>query len=211
LNRSRGTVQHKSRVRTRNPATEGGEALLSAEWYAVWTRSHCERQVAEQLSAQAVSSFLPETAVWSRRGGAAHRIEVPIFPGYLFVHHAMDKSSYIEILKARGVVRILEGGWNRLTPIPSHEVEAIQRVVEAGLPLYPHRDFQHGDPVRVVEGPLSGIEGLFLRDKPQKGRLILSINLLQTRVAVEVDAASVEACSPRSGRPGLAASRSRVM
>jgi transcription antitermination factor NusG len=167
----------------------------SSEWYAVWTRSHCERQVAEQLSAKAFSSFLPETNVWSRRGGAAHQVQVPIFPGYLFVRHAMDKQSYIEILKARGVVRILEGGWNRLTPIPREEVEAIQRAVEAGLPLRPHTLFRQGDPVRVVEGPLSGVEGTFVRDKPQHGRLILSIGLLQTSVAVEIDSAFVEASS----------------
>jgi transcription antitermination factor NusG len=188
-------------------ATEGGEALEAretvmgaSEWYAVWTRSHCERQVAEQLSAKAFSPFLPETTVWSRRGGAAHQVQVPIFPGYLFVRHAMDKESYIEILKARGVVRILDGGWNRLTPIPREEVEAIQRAVEAGLPLYPHSCFRQGDPVRVVEGPLTGVEGSFVRDKPHRGRLILSINLLQTSVAVEVDAAFVEPTSPRHGR-----------
>ena len=174
----------------------------SSEWYAVWTRSHCERQVAEQLSAKAFSPFLPETMAWSRRGGARHRVPVPIFPGYLFVRHRMDKQSYIEILKARGVVRILEG-WNRLTPIPREEVDAIQRAVEAGLPLHPHTSFRQGDPVRVVEGPLSGTEGTFVRDKPHQGRLILSIGLLQSSVAVEIDTAFVEA-SPSRRAPGPA-------
>jgi hypothetical protein len=28
-----------------------------------------------------------------------------MFPGYLFIHHGMEKKSYIEILNARGVVR----------------------------------------------------------------------------------------------------------
>jgi hypothetical protein len=44
-----------------------------------------------------------------------------MFPGYLFIHHGMEKKSYIEILNARGVVRVLEGGWNRLTPIADDE------------------------------------------------------------------------------------------
>jgi transcription antitermination factor NusG len=171
--------------------------LPSDEWYAVWTRSNCERLVVEQLAAKAFTPFLPEMSVWTRRDGKSRLASVPIFPGYLFVRQAMDKASYVEILKARGVVRILDGGWSRLTPIAADEVDAIQRLVHSGLPIFPHVYFQQGDHVRVVEGPLAGVEGLFVREQPNKGRLVLSINLLQASVAVEVDAACVEACRPR--------------
>ena len=165
------------------------------EWYAVWTRSNCERLVAEQLAAKAFTPFLPEMPARARRGGS--RVEqVPLFPGYLFVRHAMDKTSYVEILKARGVVRILDGGWTRLTPIPVEEVDAVQRLVQSGLPFLPHAYFHTGDRVRVVSGPLCGIEGTFVREKAQQARLVLSIHLLQASVAVEVDAGCVEACRP---------------
>jgi len=173
------------------------DSIASGEWYAVWTRSNCERLVAEQLSAKAFTPFLPEMTVRARRDGKSRVVHVPVFPGYLFVRHAMDKTSYLEILKARGVVRILDGGWTRLTPIPADEVDAIQRLVSSGVPLLPHPYFREGDRVRVVEGPLVGLEGLFVRERSNKGRLVLSINLLQASVAVEVDAAYVEACQPR--------------
>ena len=176
---------------------DSAHSIERGEWYAVWTRSNCERLVAEQLSAKAFTPFLPEMAAWTRRDGRRHLVHVPIFPGYLFVRHAMDKTSYLEILKARGVVRILDGGWTRLTPIPADEVDAIQRLVSSGVPLLPHPYFREGDRVRVVEGPLVGLEGLFVRERSNKGRLVLSINLLQASVAVEVDAAYVEACQPR--------------
>jgi transcription antitermination factor NusG len=172
------------------------ELTEGLKWYAVWTRSNCERLVAEQLSAKAFTLFLPETTMWAWRVGQSRLVRAPIFPGYLFLRHAMDKRSYIEILKARGVVRILEGGWTRLTAIPAVEIDAIQRLVRAEQPLFPHTYFHDGDRVRVVRGPLAGIEGLFVRDKPTKGRLVLSISLLQASVAVEIDAATVEACAP---------------
>ncbi len=98
-----------------------------------------------------------------------------MFPGYLFIHHGMEKKSYIEILNARGVVRVLEGGWNRLTPIADGEMEGIQRVVKAGVPVSPHLYFNQGDRVRVLDGPLTGLEGIFVRDKPNKRRLVVSI------------------------------------
>jgi transcription antitermination factor NusG len=175
--------------------TAGG--LSQAPWYAIWTRSNCERLVAEQLAAKGFTTFLPEMGARSTRQGKSHVVPVPMFPGYLFLRHVMDKRSYIEILKARGIVRILEGGWQRLTPIATEEVGAIQRLVESGMPILPHVYFREGDPVRVVAGPLAGVEGMFLRDKPHRGRLVVSVNLLQTSVAVEVDAAFVEPIASR--------------
>ena len=162
-------------------------------WYAIWTRSNCERLVADQLSAKGFAPFLPEMGARSRRNGKTHVVQVPMFPGYLFIRHAMEKHSYIEILKARGVVRILERGWSQLTPVADEEVNAIQQLVESGVPVFPHVYFREGDQVRVVEGPLAGMQGVFVRDKPNKGRLVVSVNLLQTSVAVEVDCAFVEA------------------
>jgi transcription antitermination factor NusG len=166
--------------------------IVPEQWYAIWTRSHFEHLVAEQLAAKGFSPFLPEMGVWSKRLRTSR--VVPMFPGYLFLHHAMEKASYIEILKARGVVRVLEGGWNRLTPIAHDEIEGIRRVVNAGVPVSPHPYFQEGDRVRVTDGPLEGLEGIFVRDKRNKGRLVVSIKLLQTSIAVEVESEMVAPC-----------------
>jgi transcriptional antiterminator NusG len=177
------------------PQTERGEALADA-WYAVWTRSHCERLVLDQLSAKGFSTFLPEMGTWSKRAGRMHVVQVPVFPGYLFVRGTMEKQTYIDILKVRGIVRILEDGWNRLTPVPDVEVEAVERVMQAKLPVFAHGALVRGDRVRVNDGPLAGVEGVFVQDKPNRGRLVLSIGLLGRGVAVEVDGTSVTPCSP---------------
>jgi hypothetical protein len=62
-----------------------------------------------------------------------------MFPSYLFLHHAMDKTSYIEVRNARGLVRILGERWDRLGVIPAAEIEAIQKAVVARFPLFPIR------------------------------------------------------------------------
>jgi transcription antitermination factor NusG len=179
------------------PQTERGEALVDHAWYAVWTKSHCERLVLDQLTAKGFSAFLPEVGVWSKRQGRMHVVPAPMFPGYLFVRDQMDKQAYIEMLKVRGVVRILEDGWNRLTPIPTHEVESVERVMHAKVPVFRHA-LHEGDRVRVKEGPLTGVEGVFIHDKPGTGRLIVSVGLLGRGIAVEVDGTSVAPCSHAS-------------
>ena len=173
------------------PICAQGKPIDQPAWYAAWTRSHCERAVAQQLSAKGFETFLPEIATWSRRGGGTHLIQVPMFPGYLFVRAAIDKQCYVEMLKARGLVRVLGEGWDRPAPVAATEIDAIQRVVEAKVTALPYPHLTRGDRVTVVEGPLTGVEGIFVQDHPQKGRLVLSVDLLGRSVAVDIDCTAI--------------------
>jgi hypothetical protein len=101
--------------------TEGGEAFLAEcrptgkirhlpglpPWYALWTHSHCEQLVHDQLAVRGFEVFLPKLAIWSRRAGAKHRILRPMFPGYLFVRDELSEARYAELLGARGLVCVL--------------------------------------------------------------------------------------------------------
>ena len=136
-------------------------------------------------------AYLPMMKAWSRRAGRQRLIPVPMFPGYLFVHHTMDKHGYIRILNARGVVRILGERWDRLCPIPDAEVASLQRVTTAELPAMPHPYLHEGQRVRIAHGALAGVEGLFVRSRPNRGVLVLSVDLLHQSVAVEVDCTAV--------------------
>lgn len=171
--------------------TNAASAVLG--WYVLWTCSHSEQLVYDQLAAKGFHLFLPKIDVWSRRGGLRHLIRAPMFPGYLFLHHVMDKASYIKVREARGLVRILGGGSDQLAVVPHKEIEAIQNVVEAQLPALPHPYLREGQRVRITRGPLADVEGILVRLKPNKGLLVLSIDLLQRSVAVEVDCTLVVA------------------
>ena len=164
----------------------------SPQWYALYTRSHCEQLVHDQLAAKGFAVFLPKMEVWSRRGGIRHLISTPMFPSYLFLHHLMDKISFIQVHKVRGLVRILGERWDRLSVIPEREIEAIQRVLYAELPVIPHPYLREGQRARILHGPLAGVEGILVQSKPNKGLLVLSVELLRRSIAVEVDATVVE-------------------
>jgi transcriptional antiterminator RfaH len=163
-----------------------------AAWHAIWTRSRTEHVVSEQLMRQGFEVFNPMILTWARMNGVRRRRPQPLFPGYLFVHHAMDRHAQVEILKARGVVRILGESWDRLAAIPSDEIDAVRRMVESGSPVNRHR-FTSGDRVRITGGPLIGLTGVFVRSRQTRGLFLVSIALLRRSIAVEVDAALVEA------------------
>jgi transcription termination/antitermination protein NusG len=162
-------------------------------WHALYTRSHCEQLVCDQLAAKGFSMFLSKIDVWSQRAGRRHLISVPMFPGYLFLQHAIDKSSYIEVRKARGLVRILGESWDKPSIIPDAEIEAIQTTLSASIPVMPHPYLREGQRVYITQGSLRGVEGIFIQSKPEKGLLVLSVDLLQRSIAVEIDCRMVTA------------------
>ena len=166
-------------------------AVSEARWFAVWTHSHCEQLVRDQLTAKGFDAFLPTIRDWSRRGGVRRLISRPMFPSYLFVRHSMDKLSYIEIMKSNGLVRILGERWDKLAPISDAEIDGIRQVVTSDLSVMPYPFLREGQRVRIVEGSLSGVEGILVRSRPNRGRLVLSVELLHRSVAVEVDCGAV--------------------
>jgi transcription antitermination factor NusG len=160
-------------------------------WYALWTHSHCEQVVRDQLVARGYYAFLPTMDVWSRRRGVRRLTQAPMFPGYLFIRHAMDRQACSEVCAVRGLVRVLGAGWDRPAPIADDEIDAIERVALARLPVLPFPYLTEGQHARITAGPLAGLQGRLVEVRPRQGLLVLSVELLQRSVAVVVDATEV--------------------
>jgi transcription termination/antitermination protein NusG len=173
---------------TRHTALDCDAAVsASPAWHALWTRSNCEQSVHDQLATKGFDLFLPMIDRWSLRGGLRHLIRIPMFPGYVFLRGVVDKTSYVEVVKARGLVRVLGERWDRLATVPGAELEAIRRIVDARVPALPYAYLREGQRVRITRGPLEDVEGILVRTKPNRGLLVVSIDLLQRSVAAHVD------------------------
>jgi transcription antitermination factor NusG len=158
-----------------------------------WTRSNCETLVRDQLVAKGFEVFLPTLDVWSRQRGPRRLVSVPMFSGYVFLHEHLDKQRHAQARSTRGLVRILGEGWDRPAIVPDAEVEAIRRVVEAGAPAFSHPYLKVGQRVRIVRGSLAGVEGILVRTRPDKGFVVLSVDMLHSSVAVHVECTDVVA------------------
>ena len=138
-----------------------------------------------------IETFLPLIERWSRRKDRRKKILLPLFPGYLFVRTEMDAHTHLEILKTDSVVRVLCYN-GKPAPIPDEQIYAIQVLVKNGMAVSPYPYLKEGMRVRVVNGPLNGLEGILIKSKPNKHRLILSVDLIQESVSVEIDELDVE-------------------
>jgi transcription termination/antitermination protein NusG len=176
---------HVSSIAHTVPAA-GGES-----WYALWTHSHCEQLVYDQLVQKGLCALLPTVDVWSRRRGVRRLISTPMFPSYLFLRCLVDKMTYIEVSKVKGLVCMLGERWDRLTVIPDEEMQAIATVSAARQPVLPYPYLKEGQRARITGGPLAGVEGILVEKRAEQGLLVLSLHLLHRSIAVVVDGVDV--------------------
>jgi transcription antitermination factor NusG len=165
------------------------QAQVEPRWYAVYTRANHERQVAAQLACRGVENFLPQyesTRKWKDR---KVRLSLPLFPGYLFVHTALRDR--IHVLQVPGVARLV-GFAGRPAAVPEAEFLKIREFLNRGFRAEPHPYLTAGIRVRVRTGPLAGMQGIIVRRK-NRTRLVVSLELIQRAMAVEMDEADAEA------------------
>jgi len=164
---------------------------MSLEWYAIHTSSHHEQRVYERLVKKSIHAFLPKMEVWSRRKDRRKRIQVSLFPGYLFVNVDLDPYVILEILNTPGVAYILRNN-GKFTPIPENQIASIQKLLKNDVLIKPYPYLKIGQRVRIVNGPLMGCEGILLKIKPNKQRLIVSIDLLKRSISADIDEFDVD-------------------
>ncbi len=158
-------------------------------WLAVYTRSRHEQAVKKQLDGKGIENFLPLYEKKSRWKDRVKQISLPLFPGYLFVH--VPIRDRLRVLETAGVVNIVSNGLTPL-PIPERQILNVQTFVESGLKTDPHPYMKVGRRVRIIEGPLTGVEGILVRKK-SRSCLLLSIDMIQRSVSVELESWKIEA------------------
>jgi len=161
-------------------------------WCAVHTRHQHERTVATILRNKGFDVFLPTYQSVRRWKDRNKRLTLPLFPGYFFLRYEGNRR--LQVLSTPGINGIVNAG-DSPAVIPDHEIAGIRRMVEDSQNVEPHPFYDKGELVRVVAGPLAGLEGLIVRMKDGL-RLILSITILGRSAAAEVDAWSIERTSP---------------
>jgi len=162
---------------------------MQLRWYAAYTRANHEKRVREQLEQKSVESFLPAYETVRRWRDRRMRLQLPLFPGYVFVRMAlMDR---LRVLQVPSVVRLV--GFNGMpTALPDQDIESLRRALRQQLRAEPHPYLTIGKRVRILRGPLEGKEGILVRRKANL-RVVLSIDLIVRSIVVDVDAVDVEA------------------
>ncbi|HOV86169.1 MAG TPA: UpxY family transcription antiterminator [Syntrophobacteraceae bacterium] len=180
-------IQEEPRGPVWYPKLTGNELC----WFALYVQVNHEKEVTRRLEERSVDCYLPLVESWSKRRDRRKRIHTPLFPGYVFVHSVLDNYSHVHILKTPGAVSLVRNSEGAL-PIPDFQIDNLKTLIESSAPLSPHAYLNRGDWVQVIRGPMAGCCGILLRHNPKKGRLVVSVDIIQRSVSVELDVEDVE-------------------
>lgn len=160
------------------------------QWYAIQTRARHEKNVANQLQYQGITTFLPivrETHRWSDR---CKVVELPLFSCYVFVYLPWSAEPRVKVLRTDGVFGFV-GTRGEGIPIPDAEIESIRTLLVSKVPYTAYPFLTLGQRVRVRGGSLDGIEGILVARKGNS-TLVISVEPIQRSLAIQIDRYSVE-------------------
>jgi transcriptional antiterminator RfaH len=145
-------------------------------WFTVYTKPRQEQTALENLKRQGFHCFLP-MAVYPNQHHTGRRSHFePVFPRSLFLSVIVDQQNLVRFGKQLGAAS--ETVINTIKAKCSPDTGLVQLD-----PLTVHL----GGKVRVIDGPLAGIEGVF-RERKGENRALLLMKIPGTESTVEVDA-----------------------
>jgi transcriptional antiterminator NusG len=170
-----------------------------ARWFVVHAYSGHEKKVAEalkqraqtlQLTDKILSVLIPTQEKIQIRRGQRKTVREKIFPGYMLVQMEMSDDAWLAVRTTQGVTGFV-GMSSKPTPLPRHEVEAIQKYMAQAEPQF-KADYVEGEAVKITDGPFADFLGTVDSIDEEKGQVRVLINIFGRETPVEMDFLQVQ-------------------
>jgi transcription antitermination factor NusG len=156
----------------------------SDPWLVLRTRSHHENLVEQSLQQKEINAYLPKHRIVRRRRDHGRAVlEMPLFPGYVFVQPRLDQFESIRYV--RGSCGFVVQG-DKPAAMPEKDLQAVRILEGSGAELAVNPKLIPGQRVEVIAGPFMGVQGELIRVKSQL-RLVINAQVVNGSVSVEVD------------------------
>lgn len=162
----------------------------SPDWFALQTRARFERRVSNQLLSKNYEAFVPVARERRRWTDRYQTVELPMFPGYVFVRAILKPADRLTILQASGVFGFVTFNGS-VARIPDQQIGYLRTISEQNSPWSPYRFIGDGPRARIRGGHLDGLEGILAADKAGK-KLVISIEPMQRSIAVGIEGCEFE-------------------
>ena len=158
----------------------------AGQWFVLHAKSRQEKALAVAITAQDMACFLPLSRQVRFYGRRKVTVELPLFPGYVFLHGSIEQAYDIN----------LTGRVARIIHVPDQrrfesEIDKIRLALAEDAPLDPHPYLKRGIRVEVRSGPMRGLRGM-IADRTKNDRLILQVQMLGQASSLEIDGALLD-------------------
>ncbi|MFN6100280.1 MAG: transcription/translation regulatory transformer protein RfaH [Burkholderiales bacterium] len=151
-------------------------------WYAIHSKPRQEERALDNLQRQGFEAWLPMLTVEKVLRGKLANVTEPMFSRYLFIRLDTEQTNWSPIRSTLGVSRLVSFG-NRPAVVADELIQALQTVPQRA----PERLFQPGQTIKIVSGPLKGIEGIFQQaDGEHRAMVLIDLLNKQHRVTTQM-------------------------
>jgi len=152
-------------------------------WLVLRTRSRHENVVESVLQQKQVVTYLPKREVVRSWQGRKRVVEMPLFPGYVFVRPRANQYEGMRYIRGSCGLVLSSG---KPATMPQKDLDAVKMLVDSGAAFTVDPELVAGTRVEIVSGPLMGVEGELVRVKNLQ-LLVINVNVVGSSVRVEVD------------------------
>jgi len=186
------------------------------QWYIVHTYSGFEDRVKESLEqrieALGMSAFfgevrIPTETVVEMKGGKKREVQRKFFPGYILVEMDMSDDAW-HLVKNTPKVTGFVGTGKKPTPLTQDEVDSIlNQVVSTQEKPKPKHVYEHGESVRIVDGPFTNFTGVVEEVNLDRNTLKVMVTIFGRSTPVELDFLQVTRFDPSEETAGAKTTR----
>ncbi|HEX8409668.1 MAG TPA: transcription termination/antitermination protein NusG [Thermoanaerobaculia bacterium] len=196
------------------------EATSQKQWYIVHTYSGFEERVKENLT-QRIDALgmrgkfgeikIPTETLIEMKGGKKREVQRKFFPGYILVEMEMSDDAW-HLVKNTPKVTGFVGTGKKPTPLTQEEVDQIlTQVVTTKEKPKPKHVYEHGEHVRIIDGPFSNFTGVVEEVNVDRSTLKVMVTIFGRSTPVELDFLQVARydATEEGGAAGGAAAKAR--
>jgi len=150
-------------------------------WYAIHSKPRQEERALENLQRQGFEAWLPLLTIEKVLRSKLVQVVEPMFSRYLFIRLDTEQTNWSPIRSTLGVSKLVSFG-NRPAVVADELIEALRQMPEQA----PQRLIQPGQQVKIVSGPLRGLEGIYQQADGELRAMVL-IELLNKQHRIVTD------------------------
>ncbi len=167
-----------------------------AKWYVIHTYSGYENAVKTSIEKFVTGRGMEdmilrmeipmETVTEVTDSGATKEVERKVFPGYVLIKMVMTDETWHLVRNVRGVTGFV-GSANKAIPLTEEEVLAMGMEKHEIVVQY-----NVGDHVRIMDGPLASFTGIVEEIEPEKNRVSVMVSMFGRETPVDLELDQVE-------------------
>ena len=163
--------------------------LTQPQWFALQTRPRHEKRVAAELDEKRIDKYLPLITQVHRWSDRRKVVQLPLFPGYIFVHAQLEPIVRHSVQRISGVLTFVACQREPVS-IPDSQIEDIRKLLSNKMFLTPYPFLKIGQRVRVRGGALDGLEGILVTNGQK--RLVISVESIQRSLSIAIEGYDLE-------------------